>query len=619
MTLTTTYDPALSRVRVTTNGGVLSNAGFEVDLEGWSAQGGALTRVNTQAHSGAWSALLTPNGVASIALGQMGSFADFPLVTAGKTYRASMWLRAPNPLAQVSIVITWWDAAGVPMTTSAGSTVALSANVWTQFVAVLTAPVGAARAQLRARIHGTPPVTDTMFIDDAQVLETWAELVDRVDVERSVNGVTWTPVRGGQDLPLTFGVSVTVDDYEFPDGAPVEYRATYRDSSATSFVSNGAGDSQNNASVAPGLPPGTSIGDMVLIFASIRNSGAGTPNTPAGWTLVCNMTNARIFGRIYDGVWTMPTVSFAGGVANADTLAQACAFRGPTHQGASLAGLLNASAQNIAYPALTVPSDNMLIVVAGWKQDDFTSVATLAGMVEINERTTTTGDDASQVWDYVAQTTKANIGAGSFVVTGGASAISRGAVIAFPRAPYTTRETSTITPTLDTVWLKTIAKPFLNRPVTVVDFSSVQRSARNGIFPVVNRTYAVAVTDVRTGRQFELTLMTPSLEAADELDTILAGGEPVFLHTPAGCPVPGPLYAVVGDITQERRSTRGARRYFSLPLTEVAAPGTDVVGATVTCQGVLNVYTTCQAVLDAHPTCADLLELIGSPSDVVVP
>lgn len=183
----------------------------------------------------------------------------------------------------------------------------------------------------------------------------------------------------------------------------------------------------------------------------------------------------------------------------------------------------------------------------------------------------------------------------------------------------TDQETGAITADLGTVWLKVIAKPFLNRPVTVVDWSRVARSARNGVFPIVGRQNPVAVTDVRAGRQFDLVVMTPTLDEGEEFDTILSGGDPVYLHTPAGCPVPGPLYAVVGDTEEERRSTRGPRRYFTLPMTEVAAPGPDVVGATSTCATVLATYATCQAVLDAHPTCQSLLELIGSPTDVVVP
>jgi hypothetical protein len=98
---------------------------------------------------------------------------------------------------------------------------------------------------------------------------------------------------------------------------------------------------------------------------------------------------------------------------------------------------LNASAQDIGYPclALTRPQldtaiNNAIVFYLGWKQDDWTSVATLAGATEIGEASSTTGDDQGLVWDYAIQTSATDIVPGSFVVTGGLAAISRGAVVA---------------------------------------------------------------------------------------------------------------------------------------------------------------------------------------------
>lgn len=418
MSLTATYDPVLSRVRVTTDGGAISSSGFEATLEGWGAQGGTLTRVNTQAHSGSWSALLTPDGVASIALGQMAAPIDFagPIV-AGQTYRASVWVRSAVALPQVSVVITWWTAADTPLTTGAGPTVALLANTWTRLTADLVAPATAAKAQLRARIHGTPPVGNTAFLDDVRVLETWADNVASVDVERSTNGVTWAPVRGGTGVALTTGTPITVDDYEFPVGAPVTYRATYR---------NGVG-----------------------------------------------------------------------------------------------------------------------------------------------------------------------------------------AVLA--------QRSQTITPVLDRVWLKFIARPFLNRAVTVVDFGDVSRPARGAAHEIIGRSFPVGTTMVRSSRRYELQVMTESLDEADAFDTILAAGEPVFVHVPAGSLMPRSMYAIIGDTTQSRPGRRSMRRVFSLPLTEVAPPAPEVVGSTITWQTIINTYATWADLIAAKPTWLDVLEGISPPDDVIVP
>ena len=208
----------------------------------------------------------------------------------------------------------------------------------------------------------------------------------------------------------------------------------------------GVGTSATDANAIPsnslsgiGLPAGTASGDLVLIFASIRNSGTGTVNLPTNWTeLAGTGTNARIFGRVYDGVWSMPTVTFTGGVANATLIGQSAAFRNVTMTDAASASLLNASAQNIDIPTTVVNTDGQwgVMIAAGWKQDDYTSVAALTAFTELDEESTTLGDDASQIWDYNITRMSAMTTA-DFVVTGGAAAISRSHALFLPRKPQT--------------------------------------------------------------------------------------------------------------------------------------------------------------------------------------
>jgi len=217
---------------------------------------------------------------------------------------------------------------------------------------------------------------------------------------------------------------------------------------APAFINAGAVAHGNNASVVPGMPAGVLGGHLMLVLAAIRNSGTGAPVLPSGYRELVRSGNVGLFGRIAAGTFgqpttdAAPTVTFTGGVANADTSAHMAAFSGMcpdldllvarnriTGQ-RSNASVVNASAQDIAYPALEVHQDRCVVLYLGWKQDDWTSVAAISGATEIGEPDTTTGDDQGTVWDYVIQTSRANIPAGSFVVTGGASAISRGLVVA---------------------------------------------------------------------------------------------------------------------------------------------------------------------------------------------
>ena len=207
------------------------------------------------------------------------------------------------------------------------------------------------------------------------------------------------------------------------------------------FVAAGTAAHASNASVTPTLPAGATTGDLLLIWCAIRNSGAGVPVAPSGYTRlpVFDATdNCQLFAKVHSGSESNPTVTFTGGVANATTSAQMAAFRGTPTTLPDLADIvvksatqLNASAQNIAYPALPeVEAQSSLLLWLGWKQDDWTSVATLGGTNEIGEPASTTGDDQGLVWDYLNVAADIDIGSGSFTVTGGASAISRGAVVA---------------------------------------------------------------------------------------------------------------------------------------------------------------------------------------------
>jgi hypothetical protein len=444
---------------------------------------------------------------------------------------------------------------------------------------------------------------------------------DHVLIERSTNQISWTTVRGGSTVAIAAGVA-TLDDYEFTPNVVNYYRASLVDTTAHSHVATGtaatSGNAAANATLSPPLPAGLVAGDAMYLMASIRNSGAGTVNTPTGWTPIITSGNVALFGRRYVSGDTAPTVSFSGAVANASVIAQIYGRRNTDIVPVTTAAQLNASAQNIAYPAATVTQDGCLGLVIGWKQDDWTSVDPLAGAAENAEIVETVGDDAGMVWDRIVQTTAANIPAGSFTVTGGLAAISRGIVAVFGLAPYVTQESATITPNLTAVWLKSLARPFLNRSVTVVDWSDVTRESRTGVFAVVGRSFPVAVTDLHGSRQWTVEVLAATAAEADAMDLLISTGEVQYVQVPAGCRVPDG-YVALGDTTERRPRARATRRVFALPLTEVAAPGANVVPAVGTCQTVLNNYATCQAVLTAFATCADLLQLVGSPADVVVP
>lgn len=196
-----------------------------------------------------------------------------------------------------------------------------------------------------------------------------------------------------------------------------------------SFVNAGSAASANNAPVTPGLPASIAAGDLLLIWSAIR-AQTGAVSTPAGYTKLLNCTNACLFGKIAGSSESAPTVSFTGGASGDDTTAQMAAFRNVSLAVAYSASQLNVLAQNIAYPELGLATANCLVLYLGWKQDDWTSVATISGATEVGEPVSTVGNDHGIVWDYLLETSIVQIPSGSFVVTGGLTANSRGAVVA---------------------------------------------------------------------------------------------------------------------------------------------------------------------------------------------
>lgn len=207
--------------------------------------------------------------------------------------------------------------------------------------------------------------------------------------------------------------------------------ATAIATNAVSFVNAGTAAHADNASVTPGMPASVQQGDLLLVFAAIRTT-SGAVSTPSGYTALFTAANIGLYGKTHTGSESAPSVSFTGGAAGDTTSAQMAAFRNAQNAVATSTSAANAAAANIATPALTgVDRPNCLVLWLGWKQDDWTSVATLTGATaEIGEPSSTTGNDQGLVWDYVVQTNGGDLAANSFVVTGGTNQVSRGAVVA---------------------------------------------------------------------------------------------------------------------------------------------------------------------------------------------
>lgn len=181
-------------------------------------------------------------------------------------------------------------------------------------------------------------------------------------------------------------------------------------------------------------------------------------------------------------------------------------------------------------------------------------------------------------------------------------------------------ESNTITATIDRVWLKSVARPFLNTEITVQDFSPISRRSQSGLFTVPGRSFPIRVGDVSSSRSWTLTALTRTQAEARSLEYLAAAGDVVNVQVPPAYDIPGG-YVDLGDMTITRfsRALSDERRLISLPLTEIAAPSPDIIGYASTWAGILADFGTWADVLAAFPTWADVLEYVADPSVVIVP
>lgn len=207
-----------------------------------------------------------------------------------------------------------------------------------------------------------------------------------------------------------------------------------------SFVGANAGVSGNNATLSPTIHASAAAGDLMVICAGIRT---GNPNTPAGWTLLSNAGNCRLFGKVHSGSESTPSVTFTGGAAGDDTIAQLAVFRGVGLSTTRVeAHTSNGSQQNITYLPFTQYAGASLAIVYGFKNDDWTSVSTLGFMTEIGETVSTVGNDAGLVWDYkISQDDFVKVATG-IQVTGGAAATGVSGTIVIPAVDVSAAATS---------------------------------------------------------------------------------------------------------------------------------------------------------------------------------
>lgn len=215
------------------------------------------------------------------------------------------------------------------------------------------------------------------------------------------------------------------------------------------FVAVGAASSADAAAVSPAIYSGDAADDLIVVVAGLRSTPGttGAPTTPTGYHRLdvfddpaissAGAINVQIYVKRHDGSESAPSVGVQE-VAAGDTLTAFTFGLRNVPLTVDLDDLVadfriqtNAAATDIAYPGLSPIVEGCFVLLVGWRQDDYTSIAPPSGFTEMIEASTTVGSDQGLYAAYQIQTLPAVINEGSMVVTtGGGTAASRSAVLA---------------------------------------------------------------------------------------------------------------------------------------------------------------------------------------------
>lgn len=161
-------DEESTRFHVTTTDGPLwargglplnANPDFATDLSGWAGYGATIERVPAEdAPFSGWAMRMIPDGVAQYP--NAGS-EQIPIAP-GLRYVVSGWLRCDTARA-VDLNVNWFDVGHNYADTSSYSK-PVDAGEWTWFESVVTAPAGAAFANLAPTVSDFPPPEDALTV-----------------------------------------------------------------------------------------------------------------------------------------------------------------------------------------------------------------------------------------------------------------------------------------------------------------------------------------------------------------------------------------------------------------------------------------------------------------------
>lgn len=147
---------------------VISNSTFEVALAPWAATGGAAVRSNLFAHTGTWSAQVTPSGTS--ALVELTDPTDY-VIPEGAEVTFEAWVLTPQGwnAGQLEATVLY---GGVTQTTFLSRVYSLYPGEWQLLRTTFTMAEAGSLTDTTVRFPGTPAASVLFYIDDVTVTYT---------------------------------------------------------------------------------------------------------------------------------------------------------------------------------------------------------------------------------------------------------------------------------------------------------------------------------------------------------------------------------------------------------------------------------------------------------------
>jgi len=144
------------------------NPTFASATTNWSVVSSSANSVSTAAaYSGTGSLLLTSNGGAKFGCNQ----SSVP-VTAGSAYTWSMYVKDVNSAVSYKAGISWYDGSSTLISTSSGTTTAVSSSGWTRVYVTGVAPANAATATISIESYSAAASGTQAYFDGALFEQT---------------------------------------------------------------------------------------------------------------------------------------------------------------------------------------------------------------------------------------------------------------------------------------------------------------------------------------------------------------------------------------------------------------------------------------------------------------